>query len=190
MILPIIAYGNPVLKKKAKAITADYKDLDLLIANMYQTMYNANGVGLAAPQIGLSIRLFVLDLSPFSEDEEFNKKDKELENYKRIFINPIKVKEEGVGWVFNEGCLSIPNIRGDVSRKETITIRYTTQDWEEKEETFSGIKARVIQHEYDHLEGILFTEKLSSLKKKLLKGKLNDIVKGNTEVDYKMKFAH
>ncbi len=189
MILPIIAYGDPVLRKKATAIDEDYPELDTLISNMWDTMYNANGVGLAAPQIGLSIRLFVIDTSPFAEDEAVPEEEKEaVENFKQVFINAQMVEESGQKWSFNEGCLSIPDIREDVTRLGDIHITYMDENFEQHTETFTGILARVIQHEYDHIEGVLFTDKLSSLKKRLLKGRLNNISKGKIEVDYKMRF--
>jgi peptide deformylase len=145
-------------------------------------MYNANGVGLAAPQVGVSIRLFVVDASPFAED------DPELAGYKKIFINAEILNEEGMLWKFNEGCLSVPTIREDIERKKEITIRYRDENFELHEETLSGLRARVVQHEYDHIEGILFTDRMSQLKKTLLKGKLQNISKGNVKVDYRMKF--
>ena len=180
MILPIIAYGDLVLKKEAAIITKEYPHLKELIANMYETMNHATGVGLAAPQIGLSIRLFVTDGAPFEKEE--------VKNFKQVFINPIIEKEEGKEWLFNEGCLSIPNIREDVSRLDTIHISYYDADFNEHKEIFTGIAARIIQHEYDHLGGILFTDRLSSLRKRLLKNKLLDISKGDIDIDYKMKF--
>lgn len=189
MTLPILAYGDPVLRKVAKEIDKDYPKLDELISNMYETMYKASGVGLAAPQIGLPIRLFVIDTGPFAEDDEFTEAERAiLGDFKRVFINAQMLEEQGRNWNFNEGCLSIPEIREDVSRKDTITIRYMDENFKEHTETYDGLLARVIQHEYDHLEGILFTDKLSSLKRRLLKGKLNNISKGNIEVDYKMRF--
>ncbi|GAB2774644.1 peptide deformylase [Salinimicrobium soli] len=189
MILPIIAYGDPVLRKKGKEITNDYPKLDELIENMWETMYGAYGVGLAAPQVGLPIRLFIVDASPFAEDEELSEEEKkELENLKKVFINPVILKEEGDEWAFNEGCLSIPDIREDVFRKPNITIEYYDKDFNKHTEEFSGLAARVIQHEYDHIEGILFTDKLSSLKKRLIKGKLANISKGKISVDYRMRF--
>jgi len=189
MTLPIVAYGDPVLRKSGQPIGPDYPDLDQLIANMWETMYKAKGVGLAAPQIGLPIRLFVIDTSPFSEDEDFTEEEKTvLKDFKRVFINPEMIQEEGKNWSFNEGCLSIPDIREDVSRKDTITIRYMDEKFKEHEESFNGLLARVIQHEYDHVEGILFTDKLSSLKRRLLKARLNNISKGNIVVEYKMRF--
>ncbi len=182
MILPIVAYGDPVLRKECEEIDKDYPDLDLLIDDMFETMYNAQGVGLAAPQIGKAIRLFIVDAEPFAEDEPG------LENFKKVFINPIILEEEGEEWKFNEGCLSIPGIREDVSRKPKITIEYYDRNWELKEETYDGLAARIIQHEYDHIEGILFTDKISPLKRKLLKTKLNNIAKGNIKVGYRMRF--
>lgn len=189
MTLPIVAYGDPVLRKTGKEIDKDYPKLDELISNMFETMYKASGIGLAAPQIGLPIRLFIVDLEPFGEDEEFTEDEQAFfKDFKRVFINAQVIEEEGKSWSFNEGCLSIPDIREDVSRKGTITIRYQDQDFKEHTETFDGITARVIQHEYDHIQGILFTDKLSSLKRRLLKGKLSNISKGNIEVDYRMRF--
>lgn len=189
MIYPIVAYGDPVLRKKCKEITEDYPKLDEIIANMWETMYNAYGVGLAAPQVGIPIRLFIIDPTPFAEDEELEEQEREqLKNLKKVFINPQIVEEEGDEWAFNEGCLSIPEIREDVFRKPLITIEYQDENFENHRETFSGLAARVIQHEYDHIEGILFTDKLSSLKKRLLKGKLNNISKGKIAIDYKMRF--
>jgi len=188
MILPIVAYGNPVLKKGAKNITQDYPELDQFIYNMWETMYKASGVGLAAPQVGVGIRLFVVDASPFAEDEELSQEEKEqLSGFKKVFINP-ELEESGEEWAFNEGCLSIPEVREDIYRQEKIHITYFDENFKEHQETFTGLPARVIQHEYDHIEGILFTDKLSPLKKRLIKGKLNNIAKGNIQVDYKMRF--
>lgn len=191
MILPIVAYGDPVLKKIAQEIDKDYPKLDELIANMFETMYNASGVGIAAPQIGASIRLFVIDGSPFAEkddDEEEDPKAAGMEGFKKVFINPKITDEVGEEWGFNEGCLSIPKIREEVFRKEQITITYFDQNWKKQSETFDGYKARIIQHEYDHIEGILFTDHLSVLKRKLLTKKLSNISKGEVNVDYKMKY--
>lgn len=191
MILPIVAYGDPVLKKVATEITKDYPKLDELLVNMFETMYNAFGVGLAAPQIGLPIRIFLVDTSPFSEDEDFTEEEKEeLKNFKRIFINAKITKEEGDEWAFNEGCLSIPDVREDVFRKPKVTIEYVDENFKPHTETFEGLIARVIQHEYDHIEGVLFTDKLSSLKKRLIKGRLNNISKGKINVDYRMRFPN
>ena len=189
MILPIVAYGDPVLKKKAGAITKDYPKLKELLDNMYETMDGALGVGLAAPQIGLPIRLFIVDASPFAEDDVFTPEEQtELKNFKRTFINAKITNEEGDEWAFNEGCLSIPDVREDVFRQPVITIEYFDETFEKHVETFEGLIARVIQHEYDHIEGVLFTDKLSSLKKRLLKKKLENISKGNIDVAYRMKF--
>ncbi|NBR82247.1 MAG: peptide deformylase [Flavobacteriia bacterium] len=186
MIFPIVAYGDPVLKKKAQRIESDHPGLDTLIAGMYETMYNAQGVGLAAPQIGRPIRLFVVDAAPFAEGEE---EDAEaLKAFKKTFINAEILEESGDPWSFTEGCLSIPEIREDVQRQAQIRIRYQDEEFETHEETYSGLIARVIQHEYDHIEGRLFTDKLSPLKKQLLKGRLNSIAKGKIRPDYPMKF--
>ena len=190
MILPIIAYGSNVLKVKASPVDIEDRNLNKLIADMWETMYNANGVGLAAPQIGESIRLFLIDATPFVNDEGLSKKEVEvLKNFKRVFINPKIIVENGKEWNFTEGCLSIPNIREDVSRKEEITIHFLDEQFKEQTLTLNCLAARVVQHEYDHIEGILFTDKLSPLKKRLLKGKLNNISKGNIKPDYKMLFS-
>ncbi|MBD0824077.1 peptide deformylase [Aestuariibaculum marinum] len=189
MILPIVAYGDPVLKKVGEDIDQNYPDLNVLIDNMFETMYNAYGVGLAAPQIGLPIRLFVIDATPFAEDEDLTKEEQEtLKGFKRVFINATIIEEEGEEWAFNEGCLSIPDVREDVFRKPKITIEYLDENFEEKTEVFDGLVARVIQHEYDHIEGVLFTDKLSALKKRLIKGRLANISKGKINVDYRMRF--
>lgn len=188
MILPIRAFGDPVLRKVGKNIDKDYPELQELIDNMFETMYSANGIGLAAPQIGLDIRLFVVDVSPLAEDEDYIDIAGELKDFRKVFINAKILEETGEEWKFNEGCLSIPDVREDVKRKETIVIEYLDENFEKHTETFSDIRARVIQHEYDHIEGILFTDHLSSLKKKLVKGKLQKIVKGETDVNYKMRF--
>jgi peptide deformylase len=186
MIRPIIAYGDPVLRKKAVEIEADYPDLNLLLEDMFETMYNSQGVGLAAPQIGLSIRLFIIDAEPFVDEDEEDVEG--LRDFKRVIINPIIIEETGTEWKFEEGCLSIPGIREDVSRKPDIIVEYYNENFELIEEKLSGLAARVVQHEYDHIEGILFTDKINPLKKQLLKGKLNDITKGNIKVNYRMKF--
>ena len=189
MILPIIAYGDPVLRKVGVEISKDYPNLLELIENMKETMFNAQGVGLAAPQIGLAIRLFIVDTSPFAEDDDLdNTEQLFLKDFKKVFINAKILNEEGDEWAFNEGCLSIPNIREDVFRKDTITIEYLDENFEKHTETIGGLAARVVQHEYDHIEGILFTDKVSSLKKRLLKKKLENISKGKVSVDYRMKF--
>ncbi|MEO8934183.1 MAG: peptide deformylase [Xanthomarina sp.] len=191
MILPIVAYGDPVLKKACEEITKDYPQLVALIDNMYETMNGAFGVGLAAPQIGLPIRLFVIDTTPFSEDEELTPEEQAaLKDFKRTFINAKITQEEGDEWAFNEGCLSIPDVREDVFRKPVITIEYQDENFEYHSETFDGLIARVIQHEYDHIEGVLFTDKLSTLKKRLIKSKLLNIAKGKISVDYRMRFPN
>jgi peptide deformylase len=186
MILPITAYGTSILKKVAEPITAEYLKLEELLTNMFETMYDANGVGLAAPQIGLSIRLFIIDASPFAEDEEVD--NSHLADFKKIFINPTILGEDGEAWSFEEGCLSIPGIREAVDRQAEVTINYFDENFQEHTETYDGFAARVIQHEYDHVEGILFTDKISPLKKSLLKSKLANIAKGKVNVGYKMKF--
>jgi peptide deformylase len=189
MILPIIAYGDPVLKKVGVDINKDYPEFDGLLENMFDTMYNASGVGLAAPQIGLAIRLFLVDTTPFSDDEELTVEEQNvLKGFRRVFINAKILNEEGDEWAFNEGCLSIPDVREDVFRQPKITIKYLDENFQEFTESFDGLIARVIQHEYDHIEGVLFTDKLSSLKKRLIKGRLNNISKGKVDVDYRMRF--
>ena len=189
MILPIIGYGDPVLRKVGEEITPDYLNLKETIANMYETMYNAYGVGLAAPQVGLAIRLFVIDTTPFSDDEDMSEADqKKMNGFKRTFINAKIIKEEGEEWSFNEGCLSIPDVREDVYRKPIVTLEYCEEDFVMKTEVFDGLIARVIQHEYDHIEGVLFTDKISSLKKRLIQKKLKNITEGKTFQEYRMKF--
>jgi peptide deformylase len=189
MILPIIAYGDPVLRKVGVAIDQNYPNLTELIENMRETMVNAQGVGLAAPQIGLAIRLFIVDTSPFGNDEDLDDAERNfLGDFKKVFINAKILKEEGDDWAFNEGCLSIPDIREDVFRQEKVTIEYFDENFVKHTDVISGLAARVVQHEYDHIEGILFTDKISSLKKRLIKKKLENISKGNISVDYRMKF--
>jgi peptide deformylase len=189
MILPIIGYGDPVLRKVGESLTAEHPDLKETIANMYETMYNACGVGLAAPQVGLALRLFVIDTTPFSDDEDLDDAEqKQLSGFKKTFINAKMIKEDGEEWSFNEGCLSIPDVREDVYRNERITIEYCEEDFVMKTEVFDGLIARVIQHEYDHIEGILFTDKISSLKKRLIQKKLKNILEGKTFQEYRMKF--
>jgi len=189
MVLPIIAYGNPVLRKIGIEIDKEYPNLNELIENMKETMVNAQGVGLAAPQIGKAIRLFIVNATPFAEDEDLDKEERDyLKTFDKVFINAKILKEEGNEWAFNEGCLSIPDIREDVFREEKITIEYLDENFEKHVEIIEGIAARVVQHEYDHIEGILFTDKLSSLKKRLIKKKLENISKGIVNVDYRMKF--
>ncbi|MBR9998617.1 MAG: peptide deformylase [Cyclobacteriaceae bacterium] len=180
MIYSIVAYGDTVLRKRAKEIEEGSVDVKTLSENMFETMHNASGVGLAAPQIGRSIRLFVIDTAPM-EDEKYK-------DFKQVFINPEIIDESGNDWDFEEGCLSVPGIRENVNRLEKIRIRYFDVDWKEHVEEFDGIAARIIQHEFDHLEGILFTDYLTGLKKRLLKGKLAGISKGDVKVDYVMKF--
>jgi len=189
MILPIVAYGDPVLRKVGVEITPEYPKLKELLTNMWETMYNANGVGLAAPQIGLAVRIFLVDTTPFADDEGLSvEEQKAVNGFKKTFINARIEKEEGEEWVFNEGCLSIPEVREDVKRKPTIRITYTDENFKSHTETYDGLLARVIQHEYDHIEGILFTDKLSGLKKRLLKGRLTNISKGKISPDYRMRF--
>ncbi|WP_299891596.1 peptide deformylase [uncultured Lacinutrix sp.] len=191
MVLPIVAYGDPVLKVKAKEIDKDYPNLKELIANMKETMHGAYGVGLAAPQIGLPIRLFLVDTSPFAEDDVLEDEERAfLETFKHAFINPTILEESGDEWAFNEGCLSIPDVREDVFRKPNIKIEYFDEDFKKHTMELDGLAARVFQHEYDHIEGVLFTDKLSTLKKRLIKGKLLNISKGKIRVDYRMKFPN
>jgi peptide deformylase len=178
MIYPIVMYGDPVLRQKAKDI-APGTDLKQLIEDMFETMHAASGIGLAAPQIGKSIRLFIVD-GTVLEDEPG------MEDFRKVFINPIMIEELGMPWDFEEGCLSIPNIREKVSRKAELRIRYYDENWEAKEETFDGMKARIIQHEYDHIEGKMFVDYLTPLKKRLLKGKLADISKGKVDTEYRI----
>ncbi|WP_418262321.1 peptide deformylase [Flavobacterium faecale] len=189
MILPIVGYGDPVLRKVGATLTPEHPNLKEIIANMYETMYNASGVGLAAPQVGLALRLFVIDATPFCDDEDLAETEqKKMNGFKRTFINAKIIKEEGEEWAFNEGCLSIPDVREDVYRKERIILEYCEEDFVMKTEVFDGLIARVIQHEYDHIEGILFTDKISSLKKRLIQKKLKNIMEGKTFQDYRMKF--
>lgn len=182
MILPILAYGDTILKKKSSEIPMNYAGLEELIENMFDTMYQAKGVGLAAPQIGLPIRLFVIDPSPYADE------DIQVKKLKKVFINPKIIHVEGEYCLFNEGCLSIPDIREEVERQEQITIQFLNEKGEEKIETYNGIAARVIQHEYDHIEGKLFTDRLSPLRKRMLQARLELISRGEIKVDYKMRF--
>ena len=177
MILPIVAYGDPVLKKECEEIDENYPNLKQLISDMFETMHKAKGVGLAAPQIGKNIRLFIVDGSPFAEDDEEGNDPlaEGIENFKKVFINPIIEEEDGKEWSFQEGCLSIPKIRENVSRKPDITVTYFDENWELQEESYSGYAARIFQHEYDHIEGILFTDHLSPLKRKLIRKKQKNI---------------
>lgn len=196
MVLPIVVYGDPVLRKVAQDIDSNYEGLNQFIKDMFETMYNANGLGLAAPQVGKSIRLFIVDATPFAEkdedDEESDEKFtpaqlEELRNFKKVFINPRLLNEEGEEWKFNEGCLSIPKINEDVSRQEQITIEYFDEQFKKHTETYNSVIARVIQHEYDHIEGKLFTDRISPFKRKMLSGKLNDIANGKVHPSYKIK---
>ena len=184
MILPIVAYGHPTLRKVAVDIEPDHPGLKELIDNMFETMYSSEGVGLAAPQVNQSVRLFIIDASHYADEQP------ELEGLKKVFINAHIIEEEGEEWVFNEGCLSIPDVREDVSRKPKIRMQYVDENFEPHDEVFEGIAARIIQHEYDHLEGILFVDKINSLRKILLKRKLNDISTGNIDVSYKMIYPN
>ncbi|RAR50972.1 peptide deformylase [Flavobacterium lacus] len=189
MILPIVGYGDPVLRKVGAEISPEYPNLSELIANMYDTMYNAYGVGLAAPQIGSAIRLFIVDTAPFAESDDLSTEEiAQLKSFKKTFINAKILKEEGNEWAFNEGCLSIPEVREDVFRKERITIEYVDENFVKHTDVYDGLIARVIQHEYDHIEGVLFTDKISSLKKTLIKKRLQNIIDGKIFPDYRMKF--
>jgi peptide deformylase len=191
MILPIYGYGDPVLRKIGVDITAEYPNLQEIIVNMYETMYNAYGVGLAAPQVGLAIRLFVIDTEPFSDSEDLTTEEQnQLKGFKQTFINAKMLKEEGEEWGFNEGCLSIPDVREDVYRQEKITLEFYDENFNKKTEVYDGLVARVIQHEYDHIEGILFTDKIAMLKKTLIKKKLQNIMDGKARPDYRMKFCN
>jgi peptide deformylase len=178
MIYPIVMYGDPVLRQRAKEIDKG-TDLRALIADMVDTMHAASGIGLAAPQVGKSIRLFVVDGSGLEDEPE-------MENFKKAFINPVILEETGTPWEFEEGCLSIPNIREKISRKEKLKVRYYDEDWNLHEEEYDGMKARIIQHEYDHIEGKMFVDYLTPLKKRLLKGKLADISKGKVDTEYRI----
>jgi peptide deformylase len=178
MIYPIVMYGDPVLRQRATDIPAG-TDLSQLIEDMYETMHNASGIGLAAPQIGKSMRIFIVD-GTIIEDEP------SMADFKKAFINPVMLEELGEAWEYEEGCLSIPNIREKIERKERLRIRYYDQSWKQCEEEFDGMKARIIQHEYDHLEGKMFVDYLTPLKKRLLKGKLSDISKGKVDTEYRI----
>ena len=191
MILPVVAFGAPVLRKISEPIDASYPNFTAFLADMWETMYSSNGVGLAAPQVNRAIRLFVVDSVQIFENMEENEKNEydDGPGIKKVFINAEIVETLGNDWSYNEGCLSIPKIREDILRKEKVTLRYMDEHFNEFTETFSGITARVILHEYDHIEGKLFIDYLKPLRKKLLQGKLNDISKGKIKVDYKMSFA-
>ncbi len=180
MVYPIVAYGHPVLKKQAQEIEEKEIDVVELAGDMFETMYKAQGIGLAAPQIGKSYRMFIADASPL-EDEEIG-------DWKQVFVNPEIIEEDGEEWIFEEGCLSIPTIREDVVRPERLKIHYYDENWKEHTDEFDGMKARIIQHEYDHIEGILFTDHLSAFKRRVLKSKLSNISKGIVKVDYRMYF--
>jgi peptide deformylase len=191
MIYPIVAYGDPVLRKKAADIVKGELDVATLASDMFETMYKASGVGLAAPQIGKSIRMFVIDTDPSAETGEISEEtpeEAEEPRVKKVFINAEILDESGDEWPFEEGCLSIPGVKEDVYREEFLTIHYFDENWVEYTEDFEGFAARVIQHEYDHIEGILFIDHLSPLRKRLLKGRLTDISKGKTDATYRMKF--
>lgn len=181
MIYPITVFGDPILRKVTSEIDQNYIGLEKLVTDMFETMYNAEGVGLAAPQIGLSVRVFVVDLSPLGEDNPL------LKDFKKAFINPYITEKEGDKILMDEGCLSIPGIREDVLRFNTIRIKYFNENWQEYDEVYTGFAARVLQHEYDHLDGIMFVDYCSPLKKRLLKGKLSDISKGQVTTTYKIK---
>jgi peptide deformylase len=183
MIYPIVVYGSPLLRRVSKEIERDDPDLPKLIDDMFETMYVSDGIGLAAPQIGKSIRLFVIDGTAMAED------DPSLEGFKKVFINPQIIEESGDKWTFTEGCLSLPNIREDVIRQGYIRIKYFDENFNEHDEVYDGVKARIMQHEYDHLEGVLFVDKIAPLKRKLLKGRLNDIAKGKADAAYKTKIV-
>lgn len=195
MILPIYAYGHPVLRKECEDIEEGYKDLDELIKNMYETMYSATGVGLAGPQVGLSLRIFITDATTYAQDYKDSKDPNErkeyevLKDFKKVFINPIIIEESGDEWAFEEGCLSIPDIRADVNRPERVVVEYYDQNWKLKEEVYEGFAARIIQHEYDHIEGVLFTDLVNPVRKRLIQNRLRRIKNGQIETRYKMKFA-
>ncbi len=183
MVYPIVMYGDPVLRQRARDIEQG-TDLSQLIEDMYETMHNAQGIGLAAPQIGKAVRLFVVDGTVLDKDDD--ESEEGMESFKKAFINPVMVEELGTPWDFEEGCLSIPTIREKISRKDTIKIRYYDEQWNLIEEEYDGMKARIIQHEYDHIEGKLFIDYLTPLKKRLLKGKLNDISRGDVKTEYRI----
>ncbi|NGX84295.1 peptide deformylase [Aequorivita sp. KMM 9714] len=191
MILPIVAYGDPVLRKETEEITKDYPNLKEVIENMFETMYEARGIGLAAPQVNLPIRLFIVDATPFEDDEDLTEDEqKYVSTFKKVFINARILEESGDEWAFNEGCLSIPDVREDVFRQPEIVMEYYDENFKKHKESFKGMVARIIQHEYDHIEGILFTDKLSPLKRRLIKSKLENISKGKINIDYRMKFPN
>jgi peptide deformylase len=181
MVYPIVVYGSPILRKVARDIDRNTEDLNTLISDMYDSMDKSDGMGLAAPQIGKSLRLFVINTSSLEED------DPNLKDFKKVFINAKLIEEEGEPWSFNEGCLSLPKIREDVIRKPRIRLQYYDENWQFHDAYFDGIKARIIQHEYDHTDGILFIDRILPIRKKMLKGKLNDITKGKVDVTYKIR---
>jgi peptide deformylase len=183
MILPIYGYGQPVLREIAKDITPEFEGLKEFIQDMFETMYDAEGVGLAAPQVGKSIRLFVIDAEPMEEDHP------ELKGFKKVFINAHIVEESGEPWLYNEGCLSLPGIREDVRRKPIVKLKYLDENFQPHEDVFEGVAARIFQHEYDHLDGIMIPDRISTLRRTLIKNKLNNIISGDVKVSYKMKFA-
>ncbi len=191
MLLPVVAYGHPVLRKVAGDLTPDYPELQKLIDDMWETMYAASGVGIAAPQIGKAVRLFLIDTVQIVEgfDEADKKEFPNEEPVKGVFINAQKVEESGEPWAYNEGCLSIPKVREDVRRAERVTLRYQDEAFQEHTRTFHGITARVILHEYDHIDGKLFIDHLPPLKKRLIKKRLDDIAAGKVKTDYRMTFA-
>lgn len=191
MILPVVAYGHPVLRTMCEDITPDYPELEKLLSDMWETMYNSNGVGLAAPQINKPIRIFIVDTEQIVENfDDQDKKDYPNEQgIKKVFINAHKVEESGKEWSYNEGCLSIPKVREDVNRHERVKLRYMDEQFKEHEEEFDGITARVILHEYDHIDGKLFIDYLKPIKKRLIKKKLNDISSGKVKTDYRMMFV-
>ncbi len=180
MILPVTVYGDTLLRKKAVEIDKDYKDLNILIENMYETMYNADGIGLAAPQVGLSIRMFIVDGTGMEEEEP------EMKDFKKVFINPEINETKGEKWEMEEGCLSLPGIRENVSRQDEVSITYYDEHWNKITETYKGFAGRVVQHEYDHLEGKLFIDYISPLRRKLLKGRLTAITKGKSKAHYRV----
>ena len=186
MIRPIVAYGNPILNQPSSKVDIENEDISNLIVDMWETMYNANGVGLAAPQIGVLKQIFITDFDYFKEEESFKKS--EIEKFQQVFINPKITDEYGENFLFSEGCLSIPDISEELSRKNTLKIEFLDEKFNSIKITCSGVIARVIQHEYDHIEGVLFTDYLSPLKRKLLKKKLNNITNGLIEIEYKMSF--
>lgn len=190
MIYPITAYGDPVLRTRATALPADYENLDQLIADMFETMQHAHGVGLAAPQIGKSIRVFVVDSTPMVNDPDDDDPRFRQPPLRRAFVNPQLLAETGEPWGFDEGCLSIPGIREQVMRPARVKLRYEDAQRQVIEEEFDGIAARIIQHEYDHLEGVLFTDRINTLKKRLIKGRLTRITRGDVDADYRMRFPN